>query len=128
MAYQQDQLTAKIIQCIIKVHKTLGPGFLENIYRRALLLELQKQKLFVDMEKEVIIYYEQSEVGRHRMDLVVENRVIVELKTVEALSRAHYAQARAYMKATTLPVAILINFSKERADFRRIEAEKMKIK
>jgi GxxExxY protein len=128
MAYQNDQITATIIQCIIKVHKTLGPGFLENLYRKAMLLELKHQNLYVEMEKEVVIYYEGQEVGRHRMDIVVENRVVVELKTVEALSGAHYAQVRAYMKATTVPVAILVNFSREKADFRRLEADKMKIK
>ena len=128
MTYQQDQLTATIIECIIKVHKCLGPGFLESIYRKALLIELRRQKLVVEMEKEVVIYYEKEEVGRHRMDIVVQNRVVVELKTVEALSRAHYAQVRSYMRATNVQVAILVNFSREKADFRRLEAEKMKIK
>jgi GxxExxY protein len=92
------------------------------------MLELQRHCLYVEMEKEVAIYYEKQEVGRHRLDMVVQNRVIVELKTVEALSRAHYAQVRSYMKATRLVVAILVNFSREKADFRRLEAENLKIK
>jgi len=121
MAYQQDPLTQTIIECIIKVHRILGPGFLESIYRKALLLELQRHKLCVETEKEVVIYYERQEVGRHRLDLMVQNRIIVELKTVEALSRAHYAQVRSYMKATGAAVAILVNFAREKADFCRLE-------
>ena len=122
MTYKHDQLTNRIIECIIKVHKTLGPGFLESIYRRALVLELKEQGLRAEMEKEVVIYYKTQEIGRHRLDMVVQGNVVVELKTVEALSRAHYAQVRSYLKATKLDVAILVNFSKEKADFRRVES------
>jgi GxxExxY protein len=69
----------------------------------------------------VEIEYDRQMVGRHRLDLVVDRRVILELKTVEELSKAHYAQVRSYLRATGLPVALLINFSKEKADYRRIE-------
>ena len=99
----------------------MGPGFLENLYRRALLIEMEKTGLTADTEKEVTIYYSGVVIGIHRLDLLVEKSVIVELKTVDNLSRAHYAQVRSYLKATGLRVAILVNFAKERADFRRIE-------
>jgi GxxExxY protein len=122
MTYQQDHLTKTIIECIIKVHKTLGPGFLESIYRKSLLIELRRRNLFVEMEKEITVFYLKQEVGCHRLDMLVEKRVIVELKTVQDLSHAHYAQVRSYLKATNLRIAILVNFSKEKADFRRIEA------
>ena len=95
-------LTEVIIQCIINVHKALGPGFLENVYQRALVIELRSANLAVEVEKEVLIFYRGQEVGRHRLDLVVENSVIRELKTVEDLSKAHYAQVRSYLKATGL--------------------------
>lgn len=121
--YGEDKLTEAVIQCIIKVHQSLGPGFLESIYRKALLIELKKCGLHVEDEKEVTVHYEGMEVGRHRLDIVVENKVIVELKTVEHLSEAHYAQVRSYLKATGLRVAILVNFAAEKADFRRIEAK-----
>lgn len=123
MQYQEDKLTEAIIQCMIKVHQTLGPGFLESVYRKALLIEMTKRNLGAQNEKEVIIYYDGEEVGRHRLDILVEGKVIVELKTVEELSKAHYAQVRSYLKATDLAVALLVNFAKEKADFRRIEAE-----
>ncbi len=119
--YQQGSLTEAIIQCIIKVHQTLGSGFLERIYSRALIIELTKRGLTVETEKETVIYYQGEEVGRHRLDILVENEVIVELKTVAELSKAHYAQVRSYLKATGMKVALLVNFAKEKADFRRVE-------
>jgi GxxExxY protein len=118
--YRGDGLTARVIQCIIRVHQTLGPGFLESFYRRALLIELNHQHLAVEAEKHVLVYYDGHVIGRHRLDLVVEGQVIVELKTVETLSKAHYAQVRSYLKAARLEVALLVNFADDRADFRRV--------
>jgi GxxExxY protein len=91
------------------------------VYRRALHLELQKLGLAIEVEKDFVIYYDGREVGHHHVDLLVEGHVLVELKTVEALSKAHYAQVRSYLRATGAPLALLVNFSGERADFRRIE-------
>jgi len=121
--YEKDKLTELIIQSIIRVHQILGPGFLESIYRKALMIELMKQELNVETEKEAVVYYEAEEVGRHRLDIVVGDRIIIELKTVEELSKAHYAQVRSYLKATGLKIGLLVNFAKEKADFRRIEIE-----
>lgn len=113
-------LTHLIIESIIQVHRVLGPGFLEVIYQRALVLELRKRDIPVSTEVEVTIRYDGQSIGRHRLDIVVADEVIVELKTVEELSKAHYAQVRSYLRATGLPVALLVNFSKEKADYRRI--------
>ena len=123
MSYQQDLLTERVINGIIKVHSTLGPGFLESIYRNALAIELRKQNQAIEREKEVIIYYEGEEVGRHRLDLLVEGSVVVELKTVEELGKAHYSQVRSYLKATRCKRGILVNFADAKADFRRVEEE-----
>ncbi|HEX2167711.1 MAG TPA: GxxExxY protein [Longimicrobiales bacterium] len=117
-----DKLTGRVIQCIIQVHQTLGPGFLEKVYRRALIIEFGKQRLAIESEKEVAVYYCGEMVGIHRLDILVEQRVIVELKTVETLSKAHYAQVRSYLRATRLEVALLVNFADHRADFRRVLA------
>lgn len=114
------RLTGEIIGCVIEVHQTLGPGFLENIYRRAMVCELRGRGLDVDVEREVVIYYKGIEVGRHRLDLLVERHVIVELKTVESLGTAHYAQVRSYLKATGLQTGLLVNFAAAPADYRRI--------
>jgi GxxExxY protein len=117
----QQEVTQDIISAIIQVHQTLGPGFLESIYRNALVLELQHRGLRVKTEKRVKIFYEGEEIGEHRLDVLVNGSIIVELKTVEALSKAHYAQLRSYLKATGLQVGILVNFASERADYRRVE-------
>jgi GxxExxY protein len=117
-----DPLTERIITCIIRVHRTLGAGYLEDIYRRALLLELRKQGLVAEVEKRVIIYYDGQPVGRHRLDLVVEGEVVVELKVADSMKNAHYTQVRSYLKASSLRLALLVNFAGQRADFRRIES------
>ena len=75
----------------------------------------------IDTEKTVSIYYEGQIVGRHRLDLLIEREIIVEVKTVTALNNAHYAQVRSYLRAAGLKVGLLVNFSLEKADFRRIE-------
>ena len=85
------------------------------------MIELKKNGIPAESEKEVTVHYEGEEVGLHRIDILVDDEVILELKTVEQLNRAHYGQLRSYLKATGLKVGLLVNFSKERADFRRIE-------
>jgi GxxExxY protein len=116
-----DTLTHRVIDAIIRVHSGLGPGFLETVYQRALAVELSLRGVPFRTEWEINVHYEGELVGKHRLDLVVDGRVIVELKTVEELVKAHYSQVRSYLKATGLPVALLVNFSKEKADFRRID-------
>ena len=118
---KHEALTQQIIGCIVKVHRTLGPGFLEGIYRRALCIELQRSGLKVETEKPVPVFYEGEEVGLHRLDLVVEDTVVLVLKAVPDLVAAHYEQLRSYLRASELDVGLLVNFGRERSDFRRIE-------
>lgn len=120
MEYRSDKLTESIIASVIRVHQVLGPGFLESIYRNALMVELSKAALRCEAEKEVVIQYSGVEVGRHRLDLLVESRVVVELKAVQELNVLHYAQLRSYLKATGLRIGLLVNFSKHQADYRRV--------
>ena len=119
--WETEALTKEIIKCIIKVHKTLGPGFLESIYHNALVIELIEAGLKVERERGVEVYYRDKLVGSHRLDIVVENQVVLELKTVSELGPVCYAQLRSYLKALQLEVGLLVNFAKERADFRRVE-------
>ena len=118
---KHEALTQQIIGCVVKVHRTLGPGFLEGIYRRALCIELQRSGLKVETEKPVPVFYEGEEVGLHRLDLVVEDTVVLVLKAVPDLVAAHYEQLRSYLRASELDVGLLVNFGRERSDFRRIE-------
>jgi len=121
MRYLHENLTETIISRIIKVHQTLGPGFLESIYKRALILELGLASLHLEVEKEIIVLYSGQEIGRHRLDLLVEDKIVLEIKAAQELNPSHYAQVRSYLKATGLRVGLLVNFSKLQADYRRIE-------
>lgn len=121
--HPDSEITEAIIQAVIKVHQTLGPGFLESIYQNALLFELSQRGLAIESEKEIVVYYETEAIGKHRLDLLVEGRVVVELKTVEDLAGIHYAQLRSYLRATKLQLGLLVNFAKERADYRRVELD-----
>jgi len=112
MDYLQDKTTEAIIKCAMTVHNELGPGFLECIYRKALLIELRCSNLPSATEKEISIRCRGEVVGVHRLDLLVVDAVIVELKTVELLSKAHYAHVRSYLRATRLGVALLIDFAR----------------
>ena len=116
----ENTLTRLVIEAIIAVHNTLGPGFVEQIYQRALAIEFKKRGLRFATEAEVVITYEGQPIGRHRLDFLIEDKVIVELKAVEDLGKAHYAQVRSYLRATGLAIGLLVNFSRERADYRRI--------
>ena len=116
-----DKLTGAIIRCITKVHKTLGPGYPESVYRNALVHELTLTGLKAEPEKELVISYEGQAVGRHKLDVVVDDLVILKLMTVEALGPVHYAQMRSYLRAAGLQVGLMINFALDRPDFRRVE-------
>jgi GxxExxY protein len=122
--WRWEELTEKIINACIAVHKTLGPGFLESIYHNALKIELVKLKLFFESEKEVTISYQGVAVGVHKIDLLVENEIIVELKTVEDLNKKYYAQVRSYLAALKKEVGLLVNFSGYAVDIRRVELGK----
>ena len=118
-----EELTAAIIECIIKVHQVLGPGFEEFVYRNSLVIELSARNIAVEHEKEIAIRYEGHFVGKHRLDLLVDSRIVMELKTVETLGRAHYAQIRSCLKAAGKRIGLLVNFSTAKADFRRVELD-----
>ena len=111
MSLELEKLTGKIIECAITVHKKLGPGFLESVYHTALPIELRKAGLKVDAQKEIKIFYDGREIGLHRLDLLVEKQVIVELKAVKEFNESHKAQLLSYLKATSLKVGLLLNFA-----------------
>lgn len=119
--FEDDRLTEVVIAALIRVHKALGPGFLENIYHRALTVDFRKHQIPFVTEHEIEIRYEGELVGRHRLDLVVGRQLIVELKAIEELHKAHYSQLRSYLKAAGLRVGLLVNFAKDKADYRRVE-------
>lgn len=118
--HQFEDLSRKIIGAAIEVHREIGPGFLESIYEEALKVELSENELHFDSQKDIKIEYLGVEVGTHRLDLLVEDTIIVELKAVTELSDIHFAQLRSYLKATGLKVGLLLNFAKPTLEVRRV--------
>ena len=106
-----EELTGKIIACAIEVHKALGPGFLESIYEAALVVELNRAGLKVERQKVLPIYYRDVPVGEYRLDLLVEDTIVVELKAISGLEDIHFAIVRSYLKAAGLEHGLLFNFA-----------------
>src|SRR5271167_3927891 len=98
MALEHEALTERIIGAAIEVHRRLGPGFLESVYEKALIIELSKRDLAFQNQLEIIITYDGVEVGQHRLDLLVESTIVVELKAIKNLEDIHFAVVRSYLK------------------------------
>lgn len=117
---KHEELTHKIIGCAMKVHSTLGNGFQEVIYQRALAIEMGKQGLGFQREMSMSIYYDGIDIGTRRVDFFVENQIMVELKAVIKLEDVHLAQAMNYCQAYNLPIGLLINFGSKSMEFKRV--------
>lgn len=118
----ETELTKAIIGCGVEVHRRLGPGLLENVYESALCIELRTQGLEFSRQVGIPLYYRGELISEHRPDLIVENKVIVEVKSVERLAPLHWAQVLTYLRVTGLHVGLLMNFNSPtlRAGMRRI--------
>ncbi len=117
---EYEQLTERIIGCAIEVHKKLGPGFLESIYENAFIIELQKQNLQIEKQREVAIKYDNIEVGRHRLDLIVDDTIVVELKALRNIEDVHFAIVKSYLKALGKEHGLIINFAKKLLEVKRV--------
>jgi GxxExxY protein len=106
-----ESLVADVLDAAIEVHRTLGPGFLETIYEQAMCVELAMRGIAFSRQAVVQVHYKGEVVGDARIDLLVDHRLIIELKAIEHLAPIHLAQAMSYLKATRLPLALLINFN-----------------
>ena len=111
--HEHDPLTHRIIGCGIEVHRYLGPGLLEATYERAFCIELDAAGLPYTRQVPIPVLYKDQVIGEHRPDLVVSGRVLVEIKSVDALHSLHQAQTIAYMRVLRLPVGLLMNFNSE---------------
>lgn len=112
MNYPHSDITEIIIKNAYLIHQKLGYGFLEKVYENALLIELQKSNLKVESQKSIQVNYEGEIIGDYFADIVVENKVIVELKAVERISKINEVQLVNYLKASKIEVGLLINFGK----------------
>jgi GxxExxY protein len=116
---EEKELTEKIIGCAMKVQSTLGPGYLESVYQKALLHELRKTGLKVEYERPAKVQYDGVIVGDFSIDILVEGRIVLELKVAQALVAAHEVQLVNYLSATGIEIGLLLNFGADRLEFKR---------
>lgn len=110
--FLHGEITQVIIQAFYKVYNELGYGFLEKVYENALFIELEKTGLYIEKQRRIKVYYENEVVGSYYADLVVDEKVIIELKAAEGLREEHECQLINYLKATEIEVGLLLNFGK----------------
>ena len=115
-----NDLSGRVIGCAFTVLNTLGAGFLEKVYENALAQELRDSGLAVEQQRSVKVHYHGAVVGEYSTDLLVEGVLLVELKTVRALDDVHRMQCTNYMKATGLPLCLVLNFGKPRLEIKRV--------
>jgi GxxExxY protein len=120
MDWKYKDITERIIGAAMKVHTTLGNGFPEVIYQRALALQLQTDNVEFIQECNMPVFYLQQKIGDRRVDLLVEQKICVELKAITNLDTVHFAQARNYLEAFNLEIALLINFGSTSLQYRRL--------
>tara|TARA_B100000586_G_scaffold253609_1_gene214401 strand:- start:424 stop:843 length:420 start_codon:yes stop_codon:yes gene_type:complete len=122
----RDELTYRIIGCAMTVHSVLGNGFQEIIYQRALVIEMEKKGLSFQRELEMQLYYEEHSIGSRRVDFLVEEMVIVELKAVIKLEEIHLAQGLNYLIAYQVERGLLLNFGAQSLEVKRLRPPKNK--
>ncbi|HWP41614.1 MAG TPA: GxxExxY protein [Blastocatellia bacterium] len=115
-----DIVTRRIIGCAMKVSNDLGVGFLEKVYVNALMIELQKAGLFAEQQKRIAVLYDGIIVGEYTADILVENKVEVELKVAKGIDEMHMAQLLNYLKATGMRIGLIINFGTPKLGIRRM--------
>jgi len=118
-----EPLIEQVIGAAIRVHTELGPGFLESLYEEALGIELRGRWIQFERQKPVPIFYRAQPIGQHRIDLLIENAVVVELKATTALDKVHFAVLRSYLKALGLTDGLLLNFAATRLTIKRVGRE-----
>jgi len=116
---QYEELTEKIISAAYRVYNKMGFGFLESVYEKCLLIELEREGLRAESQKPIIVKYENEVVGEFKADVLIENTVILELKSVRQITRVHEVQLVNYLAATGKPVGLILNFGEEKVTVKR---------
>lgn len=122
MPLEHEELTGPLIGAAIAVHKELGPGFLESVYDNALVVELRRRSIPFQRQVAVPILYQDIEVGMHRLDLFVSDEIVVELKAVKDITDLHFAIVRSYLRAVNRKHGLILNFSKQTLEVKRVLA------
>jgi len=123
-ALRDSEITESIIAAAIAVHRELGPGFLETVYEQALAVEFAIRGIAFVRQKSIPLFYRDHQIGEHRIDFLVEDKIVVELKTVEALEKVHFAIVRSYLKAAGLSDDLILNFSSMPLTMKRVRRER----
>src|SRR3954452_5079167 len=121
---RDSETTDSIISAAIAVHRELGPGFIESVYEQALAVEFALRGIAFIRQHPIPLFYRDHQIGEHRLDFLVDNRIVVELKAVEALQNVHFAIVRSYVKATGLADALILNFSSMPLTVKRVQRER----
>jgi GxxExxY protein len=121
---KHEEITRRIIGCAMRVHSTIGNGFQEVVYQRALAIEMSSDGLDFDREKEMEIFYRGEQIGTRRVDFFVDGCIMVELKAVIELEDVHLAQAMNYLEAYNMEIGLLINFGARSLQFKRLHNKK----
>jgi GxxExxY protein len=116
----RETVSQRVIRCAIDVSNTLGVGFLEKVYENALCVELRKEGLKFQSQKPIVVNYKGIQIGEYIADIIVEDKLLLELKALAALCSSHDAQVMNYLKATNLSVGLLLNFGRPKLGIKRI--------
>ena len=117
-------LSERVLGCAVQVREALGCGFLEKVYENALVHELRKCGLHVEQQKAIPVRYDGIVVGDYVADLIVEGRILIELKAVSSFAAAHTAVCLNYLRATNLPLCLLLNFGRTRIEIKRLVGDR----
>lgn len=115
----ERELSYRVVNAFFEVYNALGPGFLESVYAKALVVALRKRGIGVALEVPIKVFFDGHVVGAHRLDMLVESRIVVELKSTETLPRTAQRQTRSYLAAANLELGIILHFGPE-ARFHRV--------
>jgi len=122
--FDNKDLSGRVIAAAVAVHRELGPGFLESVYETALCLELGSLGIPFERQKSIPIIYRDTVIGEHRLDILVEQKLILELKAIENVDKIHFSIVRSYLKATALQDALLLNFATMPLTIKRVGAQR----
>jgi GxxExxY protein len=121
---RDSEITDAIIAAAVAVHRELGPGFLETVYEQALAVEFAMRGIAFVRQKSIPLFYRDHQIGEHRIDFLVEDKIIVELKAIEALEKVHFAIVRSNLKAAGLSDGLILNFSSMPLTVKRVCRER----
>lgn len=115
-----NKLTNKIIGIAINIHRALGPGFVEKIYQRAMYIDFKNNSISFEREKKIAVKFKNALLGYQKLDFIVENELVIEIKAVSEINEIHMAQMLSYLKATNKKLGLILNFANDKLEIKRV--------